>query len=533
MKTLIYSVVLLGMAITGANAQQVSTHTPWTKEDSAAINALALYPDSVRMEIFTACEYPAIIVNVASLQKNSSTAFADLVSSYDKTKQEAIWNLSRYPNLISRLVDGGKKSKEDIETILNDYPAEIHDDALKYGRDEYDLLKKVDDLQNRTNQQFSNAIASYPADVQKTFTDLLQLPEVMSLLNDHLSLTVRVGDHYKRDPQWVMHKSDSTATAEAAINAEQLQDWKQSLQQDSDAQSELQSAANEYATDNGYNQSDVDAPIDSSQVDNTAVYPYSYWFGYPTWYPYSYWYPYPYWYDWGFYYGPYGNMVIFGFPSFYFTNWYFCYPNHWHNYPHLGSAYIHHYYGARQYRSNTLSRQVVHNWVQANRAYLPAGFIKNNTDRVAALRQYGELNEKTMNKNGTVNAEARDQYLAKNVDKYPALNSHPAEAKIAAEKQAADVRVPFIKQPVVNPQRTQAQRAQQQQSQSQRVQTRSAPQPKYNYNTIQRAQSYQSGSWQQAQPTYHAAPAEPERSYGGGGGGGAEHSSGSVGGGRR
>src|SRR5580658_10589508 len=107
MKTLIYLLLLFLLPFAGANAQQVTTHTPWTKEDSAAINALALYPDSVRMEIFTACEYPAVIVNVASLQKNSSAAFADLVSSYDKTKQEDIWNLSRYPNLIARLVDGG------------------------------------------------------------------------------------------------------------------------------------------------------------------------------------------------------------------------------------------------------------------------------------------------------------------------------------------------------------------------------------------------------------------------------------------
>src|SRR5579863_8453491 len=105
MKTLIYPVILLTLTIAGVNAQspqtpdgQVSSHTPWTKEDSAAINALALYPDSVRVEIFTACEYPAIIVNVASLQKNSSSAFADLVNSYDKTKQEDIWNMSRYPN---------------------------------------------------------------------------------------------------------------------------------------------------------------------------------------------------------------------------------------------------------------------------------------------------------------------------------------------------------------------------------------------------------------------------------------------------
>jgi hypothetical protein len=528
MKTLIYSIALASLALTGVNAQQVTSHTPWTKDDSAAINALALYPDSVRMEIFTACEYPAIIVNVASLQKNSSTAFADLVSSYSKTKQEDVWNLSRYPNLISRLVDGGKKSKEDIETILKDYPAEIHDVALKYGRDEYDLLKKVDDLQINTNQQFNDVISSYPPDVQKTFTDLLQLPEVMSLLNDHLSLSVRVGDKYKRDPQWVMRKSDSNAAAQAKINAEQLQDWKQTMQQDTGAQTEMKAAANEYATDNGYNQSDVDAPLDDADVNNYAVYPYSYWFGYPTWYPYSYWYPYPYWYDWGFYYGPGGNMIVFGFPSFYFTNWYFCYPHHWNRYPHLGSAYIHHYYGP--HRLNTMSRQVVHNWVHANRSYLPADFIRNDATRVNAMKQYGQLNEKVANRDGTINTKARDEYFSKNSAKYDALNSHPEQAKIPDEKQGVDVRQPFTRQPAVVPQRSQSQTIQSQRVQPQRTQP--SAQPRYNYNNIQRAQSYHSGGWQQAQPTYHSAPQQsaPARSFGGGGGG-AVHSSG--GGGRR
>ncbi|HTB07276.1 MAG TPA: hypothetical protein VK806_10020 [Bacteroidia bacterium] len=490
MKKILFTLFLLCIGISYINAQQVTSHVPWTKEDSAAINALALYPDSVRREIFTACEYPAIIVNVASLQKNSSTAFTDLVTSYSKTKQEDVWNLSRYPDLISKLVQGGKKSKEEIETILTNYPAEIHDIALKFGRSEYDLLKSIDDLQTQTNQQFAQLVSTYPIEVQKVFTDLLQLPEVMSLLNDHLSLSVRVGDHYKRDPEWVMHKSDSTAQAEAKINAEQLQDWKQTLLQDSDAQTEMKAAANEYATDNGYNQSDVDAPQSDVDVNNYVVYPYSYWFGYPTWYPYSYWYPYPYWYDWGFYYGPYGNLVVFGFPSYYFTNWYFWGPRHWHKYPHLGSAYIHHYYGS--HRLNTMSRQVVHNWVHANRNYLPADFIRNDATRVAALKQYGELNEKVMNKDGSINTAARDEAFTKNPAKYSALNSHPEQAKIPEEKQGTDVRQPYTRQPAVAPQRN--------------SQPANVTKPKYNYNNVQRAQQYHTGSWQQTQPTYHPAP---------------------------
>lgn len=535
MKTLIYTFLLLIFTITGVNAQQVTTHTPWTKEDLAAINALALYPDSTRMEIFTACEYPAIIVNVASLQKNSSAAFADLVSSYSQTKQEDVWNLSRYPGLITKIVDGGKKSKDELDAILLNYPGEIHDIAVKYGRDEYELLKKVDDLQLNTNQQFNDIISQYPADVQKTFTDLLQMPEVMSLLNDHLALTVRVGDKYRRDPQYVMHKSDSVAAVEAQVNAQQLVDWKQTMATDTNARNDMKAAANEYATDNGYDTKAVDAPMDSNQVDNTAVYPYTYWFGYPSWYPYAYWYPYPYWYDWGFYYDAYGDMIFFGFPSFYFTNWYFWYPHHWNRYPHLGSAYIHHYYGP--HRLNTMSRQVVHNWVHANRPYLPADFIHGNSEanRVEAIRQYGALNEKVANKDGTQNIKARDAEFAKNPAKYGALNQHPETAKLPDEKQGSDVRQPFTRQPLVNPQRQQSQRAQPQQQQP-----RSQPSPQQgrsnDYQNIQRAQSYHSNSWEQAQPSRP----EPSgggggggRSNGGGGGGGGGRSSGGGGGGHR
>jgi hypothetical protein len=521
MKKIINIAILLSIAVTGVKAQQVSSHVPWTKEDSAAINALALYPDSIRMQIFQACEYPVIIVNVASLQKNSSTAFASLVSSFPQNKQEDIWNLTRYPNLISQLVQGGQKSKADIETILAAYPAEIHDVALNYATNDYDLLKSVDDLQNQTNQQFQQLISSYPPDVQKVFTNLLQLPEVLSLLNDHLSLTVRVGDHFKRDPQRVIRKSDSVALVEARQNAQQVQDWKQTLQQDTSAQRELKAAANEYADSNGYNSSDVNAPRDSNEVNNYSVNPYPYWFGYPSWYPYAYWYPYPYWYDWGFYYGPYGNMIVFGCPSFYFTNWYFWHPNHWNRYPHLGSAYIHNYYSPR--RSYSMSRLVVHNWVQENRKYLPAGFIKNEAGRPEAIRQIGQLSQQSMDKNGRVNMEARDQNFSNNKSRYSALNDNPTQPKVEEEKQIPDVRQGYTRQPVVNPPRVQQQPSARQQPTTNK--------PAYNYNNIQRAQSYHNSGWEQAQPTrsqpqpsYHAQPQAPRSmpsapSRGGGGGG--------------
>jgi len=514
MKTLFLSLSIVLSSSLFAQ-QPVSSHVPWTKEDSAAINALVLYPDSIRLEIFQACEYPAIIVNVASLQKNTSAAFADAINGYPRTEQEDIWNLSRYPGLIDKLANSA--SDNELNTILADYPTDIHDSAMNYAKNHQDDLKKVDAIQTSANSQFDQLISSYPADVQRTFRDLLQYPEIMSLLNDHLSLTVRVGDHYKRDPERVIRKADSNNLVQVRQNAQEVQQWKQTIQNDTAAQNELKSAANEYADSNGYNANDVSQPTDSNAVENYSTYPYSYWFGYPTWYPYAYWYPRPYWYDWGFYYGPHGHMVVFGTPSFYFTNWYFYYPHHWDRYPHLGSVYINHYYGThRPYNENSL---IVRQWVANNREYLPRDFTTSRTSRVETIKEVGQLHEAVQRQGEPASAVERNEYLQKNSSRFPTLNNRPEQATIPEEREVPNAIQHPERQPAVVPR---------QQSNVSNPNSRTRPAP--NYNTVNRAQTYHQNVWQNTQPRY-SAPARsysaPARSYsapapsrGGGGGGG-------------
>ena len=136
-----------------AGAQDATvTHKHLMKEDSAAVNALVMYPDTIRLDIFEACEYPSAIVSIASLQKNSSDEFANLVSSYTKKQQEDFWNLSRYAGLISRLAQEGNGSVENIITILKDYPAEIHQTAMDYGTKYLDALKKMDAIPLQSGQ---------------------------------------------------------------------------------------------------------------------------------------------------------------------------------------------------------------------------------------------------------------------------------------------------------------------------------------------------------------------------------------------
>src|ERR1035437_9379246 len=119
-------------ANTTAFAQdQIAVSKHATPEDSAAMNALVLYPANIRIDIFEACEYPSAIVDIAALHKKTGNDFADLVGGYSKDEQENFYNLSRYPALVTDLVRGGSKTEGEINIIASRYPEDIHDAAVK------------------------------------------------------------------------------------------------------------------------------------------------------------------------------------------------------------------------------------------------------------------------------------------------------------------------------------------------------------------------------------------------------------------
>lgn len=525
--SMLCSIVIGVVNTTAVEQQQNPTPKHLMREDSAAANALVMYPDSIRLHIFEACEYPAAIVSIASLQKNSSNDFANLISGYSKNEQEGFWNLSRYPGLISRLAQGGKTSEDQINAILIEYPADIHETALKYGTEYYDQLQKMNEIQSQTDAQFEQIIADYLPVTQEALRDIIQFPEIISLLNDHLSLTVRVGDHFRRNPQGVMHRADSLNLAETRQNAENSEAWKQSIEQNPDVAKDLQNAANDYATENGYTKEEVNTSPNPDDVSNYICNPYSYWFGYPTWYPYSYWYPYPFWFDCGFYHDRSGKIVIIGPPSYYFTNWYFYHPEHWYHYPNLSNAYINHYYGSR--RSAGASTIIVHNWVRDNRNYLPKDFINNNSKRTEVIRQVGQLNMDAQKQKGgkPVSPAVRDQYFKNNRSKYPSLN---AEQKTRMQREDQQHNIPdaiqppaeqppvriakLVQQPATNPRQTSApppvRVAKPVQQPVTNPRQTSAP-PAHNFNNINKAQEYHRNVWEQTQPTVRPQPQSAPR----------------------
>ncbi|HXC07192.1 MAG TPA: hypothetical protein VNZ86_20670, partial [Bacteroidia bacterium] len=291
-------------------------------DNQATIDAISLYPTDTRRDILEAARYPEIVVRLNAMQKQSSGQFSELVAPLGKQDQEEIWNLTRYPSLVSELAYDHPKSNDELGNILQRYPEEIHNAALDQAYRNYALLVQIDQSNAAYQTNLDRLLMAYPRVTANAYRNLVKQPEVLSILYDNMQTTVVLGDIYKNDPQYVLFETDSLYQALTIQNQQAAQDWQTEMQQDPDAQREYQQAAADYAQESGYAPDDYNTAI-PAVVTTYPVYPYNWWFGYPTWYTSPCWDPYPYWYDWGFYYGPGHVAVYFGMPSYHFMNWYF------------------------------------------------------------------------------------------------------------------------------------------------------------------------------------------------------------------
>ncbi len=487
---LLFSVLVL--SVTGSHAQNDNAILEkLLTEDSIAINALVLYPDSTRRSILEVSQYPEVLLKMQSLQESTQKDFNNILSPYSQDEQQVFFNLTRYPGLINQLVAGGKKSKSQLQTIAAAYPIEIREDVVQYGKKYFDVLSAIDQLSKKNNADFENIIANYPKETQHAFRDLVALPEVLNILTDNLKMTVMIGDLYKRNPAWVLHKSDSLNMDATRQHAQELADWKAQIDSDPEAKKQLEESAKQYADENGYRSEDYSCPRTELYIDHYVVYPYPYWFGYPGWYPYYYWYPYPYWYDWGFYYGPYGQIIIFNYPSYYFTYWFFYHSTNFHHYPHLCNHFVHHYYGF--HRSYMNGNAPVKNWVNQNEKYFSKDFATNDVSRLNQIKEFGQMQQDISDYNVIRPQEQQlttQQFLQNNKQKYPELNAN----QTVQQKESKDqwFQQPPVKQPPVKvPAPTQK-------NNQLNVTPQYQPQPKFDQN--KNAQDFHKQSWNQNLP---------------------------------
>ncbi|HXH17687.1 MAG TPA: hypothetical protein VNJ07_01285 [Chitinophagales bacterium] len=410
-----------------------------SEDDSIAIDALILYPKVTRDAMLEVALYPEALVKLHSLRTESSKAFTNLMSSLSKEEQEKFWDLVRYKGLVQRLAEGNKKSENEIRDILKNYPGEIHETAIDLGTRHYETLVKINEQEKSFQQHFQNLLKSYPPVTQQALTALLDLPEVLDILQDNISLVVLVGDAYRKNPDFIKHKADSLSLETARQNAEDIKQWSKTLEENPEAAEELKQSAKQYAKEYGYDEDAYAKPEDTGIVVIHHYYePYPYWFGWPWWYPPHWWYPYPFWYHWGFYFSD-GGIIVFSLPSYFFVSWYFYYPIHHYYYPHLSDAYIHtyHYYGPRRV-SNSITR-AVDDWKKEKGDDLPPDLLNEDAQRVARLKEYGKFEEDYVRHNSENPGKplSRQDFFQKNEKKYPNLN-YPRR-KIRAIQQDDDV----------------------------------------------------------------------------------------------
>jgi hypothetical protein len=309
-------------------------------EDRSTIDAIAGCDDKVQDNILQLSQTPEVLDIVQDLQKKSEKRFRDIITPYDRDVQAALYEFARYPDLITELVSHGRPSNSDVNRIAMKYPEDIRKTAAKYARDNYDVLRQIDQLNNEIDKNFQANLAPYDEQTRASVNVLLKHPEIVSLLVEDKEFTRLLGICYREDPDWVTNQIDKIAQELEVQNKKDLDDYKTQVQSDPEAYREMLSAADEFASESN-NARDYDTPVDP-YVEIQVINNYPYWYGYPYWYPYPYWRPYPVYYHTGFYYGPGRSLVFIGLPSAHFIYW----QSHYHPnlYPHLSYSYYNYYH---------------------------------------------------------------------------------------------------------------------------------------------------------------------------------------------
>jgi hypothetical protein len=216
---------------------------------------------------------------------------------------------------------------------VNGLPEGSQQPIIDIYSDHFDDLAQINSIYQSSQSSLDKIVSGYDNQTQNDFHKVIESPDVMSLLTDNIDLTMSLGEAYKTDPQSVMNQLDSLSAQLSDQNAKDLDAYKRDVASDPKLQQEMKSAADEFARQ--YDQQDTSNTYVTNNYYGGSPYPY--WFGYPSWYAGPMWYPTPFYYNTGFYYGPGGGLVVVGFPSYFYANWFF--HRGYHGYPVLYRRY--------------------------------------------------------------------------------------------------------------------------------------------------------------------------------------------------
>ena len=118
--------------------------------------------------------------------------------------QEQLFEITRYPELIAQIVEGGPKSSDELEAIAEFYPEETRAAALAAGSSHWKVVARIDALLRDEAALLEERIAHLPEAKREAFRGLVAAPELMALLAENTALAVLLGDAYEREPEAVL-----------------------------------------------------------------------------------------------------------------------------------------------------------------------------------------------------------------------------------------------------------------------------------------------------------------------------------------
>jgi len=391
------------------------------QEKQEVVDVLVLYPEETRKTILEATLHPEVLAKLNIIQIKTSNNFKSIVDELSEQDQIAIWDLTRYPNLISSLAKIKPASNLDWDKLLIDYPSTIHNRAIAVHQNIFPILEEINKLNDAAALAFKNVMEKYSVETKIVFEDLIDLPEVLDVLTNNINLTILIGDVYEDDPQWLLRKTDSLSLVVARENALEFEEWEKNLSENPELITDLEESVEAYKEENTFDDDyyDYEDEQTRSYHDAHSHFHYSFWFSYPYWYTYPRWRCYPNYYDWGFYYHANGPIVFIGFPSYHFTHWYFHHPHHHSHWPNLSAQYV--YHARRPNARRTSINASVENWQRENNQIVNEDWLKKDDKLSRRFEEFGRM-ETERQKYNTTHPKSKmnqQQFAAKNKRNYP------------------------------------------------------------------------------------------------------------------
>lgn len=348
------------LAIRDAEDHDVETlRNGFDEAEGDALTTLALADESLRDAVLDASVHPDALASLSAIQERSSREFRSRLDGEERATQQDVWELSRYPELVDELVLGGRPTRGAVDDIVEGHPKRIQEIARGLALHHFSLVRDIATIREEAERENRLALASLPLSTQASFEALIERPDLLSAMLREPAVPARLARMVRED-SWNARTTLDREHARLTDEREQeLDDWRETIENDPEAERELRESAEQFAEDEGYEDPDdyADDYADYDADDHDRVetrtevhhiyhHPYPWWFGPPHWQVGWHWYPHHT--HWGFHVSIGGGLLIHSLPSPVFSYWHYRRPpSHRHHYRHLHGHWSR--YGSRHY----------------------------------------------------------------------------------------------------------------------------------------------------------------------------------------